>query len=512
VRYLTVDDLTDVERRVVDAVAGGHRLDLLGPDEEIAPEARAGWGPDRTVRGELLRQILLDRFAWPGGDRPDSRGVWLRGARLAGGLDLAEVESRLPLALVDCVATEPVRLTGSRLSAVDLSGLVGTNVVAREATIERGLMLVGARLACDSPEGTVNLGAARLGTWLDLSGGRLVNTDPEGPVFNGNDLTTGAGIFLNRGFHAEGGGPLGAVRLSGATIGGQVALTEASIRNTGGPALVADYLRTRSNLMLNGGFHAVGRHDSGTVRLFGADIGGRLVCVGGRVDAAEPSQLAVNLSQTRVTGDLLLPADLTDGPILLTGLTYEGTVGRASLSEWLDLLANRTPHYASQPYFQLAAAHQAAGHERDVRRIHLARQRDLLRRGDLDFWGRLWHRITGLTVGYGYRPVIALLWWLGTVALSVLLISAVAAPAGAVHRVPLGEGEPTACSAADQVGLALTMATPLVKPGNQQACLVDTTSGLGQAVLAGTWVLQALGWAFVTLFVAGFTGLVRRSP
>lgn len=510
--YLTLADLTELERRLVDAVIGGERLDLVAADEEIGPEAMAGWGPDRTVRGELVRQLLLDRFEWPDGSQADPRGIWLRGARLAGGLDLAEIESRLPLSLIDCHTTETVRLVGSRMSTVDLSGLVGTNVVVREAKIERSLLLIGARLACRSPEGTVNLGGAHLGAVLDLAGSHLVNTDAEGPAFHGNNLRTGGGIFLNRGFRAEGGGELGTIRLSGAEIGGQVNLTSASIRNPDGPALVADYLRTRSNVMLSGGFHAEGRHDNGTVRLVGAGVGGRLTCQHGRVDAAEPGQLAVNLSQTHVTGDVLLPASFTDGLLQLSGLTYDGMARRASLTEWLDMLATRTPRYTSQPYFQLASAYRAAGHERDVRRIHLARQRDLLRRGELDFWGRLWHRITGLTVGYGYRPANALLWWAGTLALSVLLIAGVAGPAGLVNRTTTTGGPPTSCSVVEQIGFALNTAIPLVNPSSQQSCLIDTTAGVGQLVIAGTWVLQALSWAFVTLFVAGFTGLVRKSP
>jgi hypothetical protein len=512
VGYLTLDDLTEIERRLVDAVISGEQLDLAAPGAEVSPEAMAGWGPDRTVRGGLVRQLLLDRFAWPGGHQPDPRGIWLRGARLGGGLDLAEVESRLPLSLVDCHTTETIRLTGSRLSTVDLSGLVGTNVVVLEANIERSLLLIGARLACRSPEGTVNLGGAHIGAVLDLSGSHLVNTDADGPAFHGNNLRTGGGIFLNRGFRAEGGGALGTIRLSGAVIGGQVNLTSASIRNPDGPALAADYLQTRSNVMLNGGFHAEGRHDTGTVRLVGANVGGRLMCENGLADAAEPSHLAVNLSQTHVTGDVLLPASFTDGLLQLTGLTYDGMSRRASLTEWLGMLTTQTPRYASQPYFQLASAHQAAGHERDVRRIHLARQRDLLRRGELDFWGRLWHRITGITVGYGYRPTIALLWWAGTLALSVLLIAGVAGPAGLVNRTTATGGKPTSCSLVEQIGLALNMATPLVKPSSQQSCLIDTTADVGQIVIAGTWVLQALAWAFVTLFVAGFTGLMRKSP
>jgi hypothetical protein len=62
----------------------------------------------------------------------------------------------------------------------------------------------------------------------------------------------------------------------------------------------------------------------------------------------------------------------------------------------------------------------------------------------------------------------------------------------------------------DQLGLALNTATPLVKPDSRQNCQIDSAAGLGQAVIVSGWVLQALAWAFVTLFVAGFTGLVRR--
>lgn len=510
--HLTLGDLTATERRLVEAVVSGEQLDLVAKDETIDPDAMTCWGQNRAVRGELVRQILLNRFDWSDGDEADPRGIWLRGARLVGGLDLAEVKSCLPLSLIDCHTTETIRLTGSRLSTVDLSGLVGTNVVAREADIERSLLLIGARLACEGPEGTVNLGGAHIGAVVDLAGSHLTNTDTQGPAFHGNNLRTGGGIFLNRGFRAESGGKLGTIRLSGAVIGGQVNLTSASIRNPQGPALVADYLQTRSNVMLNGGFRAEGRHDTGTVRLVGANIGGRLMCEEGQANAAQPGHLAVNLSQAHVVGDVLLPASFAAGLLQLNGLTYDGMTRMASLTEWLDMLANRTSHYASQPYFQLATAHRAAGHERDVRRIHLARQRDLLRRGELDFWGALWHRITGLTVGYGYRPSLALLWWAGALVLSVLLIAGVAGPAGLVAHVATTGGQPTSCSLVEQVGLALNAATPLVKPDSQQRCQIETTAGLGQIVIVGTWILQALAWAFVTLFVAGFTGLVRKSP
>lgn len=203
--------------------------------------------------------------------------------------------------------------------------------------------------------------------------------------------------------------------------------------------------------------------------------------------------------------EVLFPADFAAGAIDLDGLTYSGVPRDATLEEWLDLLANRTRQYASQPYHQLAAAHQAAGHERDVRRIRIAQQRDLLRRGQLTRRGRTWHRITGLTVGYGYRPSMALMWLAATLAVAILVIVGVAGSAGLVR------GETGSCPVVEQIGVALNAATPLIKPAAQQRCQIVTTTGLGQFVVVTTWLLQGLTWAFATLFIAGFTGLVRKT-
>ncbi|SFJ25061.1 hypothetical protein SAMN05421835_10450 [Amycolatopsis sacchari] len=482
------DTLTAAETALAEAVVKGEWYDAGG----------------EPVRGGLLRRMLLGGFAWPGGE-PDPRGIRLRNAELRGGLDLSEVETRLPLHLVDCRTSEPVLLTGAHLSTVDLSGLVGNNVVAVEARFDRALLLMGARLRAGTADGVLNLAGASVGSVVDVSGAHLISTHPEAPAFHGNNLVTGAGVFLNRGFRAEGGGPLGTIRLSGARIGGQLNLGGAWLVNADGPTLVGDYLCTRSNLMLNQGFHAEGRHENGTLRLVGAEIGGRFAGEDGHAFAAEPRDLVLNLGQVRVAGTVQLPASFTPGLVQLDGLTYTGVPRRTELAEWLDLLAHRTSHYASQPYLQLAEAHRAAGNERDVRRIHLARQRDLLRRGHLPPGGRLWHRVAGLTVGYGYRPAVALVWWAGVVALSVLLVAGIAGPAGlAVHI-----GQSGRCTLVEQVGLALNTATPLVKTDMQQRCQLDA-AGAGGVLVAASWVLQALAWAFVTLFVAGFTGLVRK--
>ncbi|WP_156213311.1 hypothetical protein [Lentzea aerocolonigenes] len=63
----------------------------------------------------------------------------------------------------------------------------------------------------------------------------------------------------------------------------------------------------------------------------------------------------------------------------------------------------------------------------------------------------------------------------------------------------------------DQIGYALNAAAPLVKTDVQQRCQVATSTSAGQFVVVTMWVLQLMAWAFATLFVAGFTGLVRKT-
>ena len=76
------------------------------------------------------------------------------------------------------------------------------------------------------------------------------------------------------------------------------------------------------------------------------------------------------------------------------------------VTERLRWLA-RMPAYAAQPYRQLAAAYQAAGHPDDARRVLVAQQEHLRRSGALTGWSRLRHRLFGLTLQYGYQPLRA---------------------------------------------------------------------------------------------------------
>jgi hypothetical protein len=108
-------------------------------------------------------------------------------------------------------------------------------------------------------------------------------------------------------------------------------------------------------------------------------------------------------------------------------------------------------------------------------------------------------------VGYGYQPWRALGWLTGVVLVAVLL-AVVLGTAGGLARTAPASGP---CSVVQAVGVGLDLSIPLIKTGARETCAMTGTAA-GQSLTVAGWVLQLLGWAFATLFVAGFTGAVRR--
>lgn len=399
------------------------------------------------ITGDEIRRRMIDH------ESLDPSGLVVTGARITGRLDLSDVVAKRPLVLRNCTTDMPVLLDRAQFSMLDLDGLVAPAVHARGLAVDHHLRLNGAKLSAEESVDALH-------------------------------MRIGGSVYLEEGFHAA-----GAVTLSSSRIAGVLACRGARF----GARLNVVDMHVGDGIFLMQGCEVIGG-DGGhaAVRMRGTHVDGQLVLRQGRF--VSPG-VALDLRNVRVGKELLMPMAGIEGQVQLEGLVYEGLPRDATVDEWLSLLATGTAYYSTQPWAQLASAHAAAGHERDVRRIRIAAQRDLRLRGQLSRWGRLWHLIRGVTVGHGYRPGLALVWLAGVLAVSagVVLVS------GAVR-----------CSTVEQVGYALNVATPLVKV-DAARCTVDAASGAGQFVLAATWLLQILAWAFATLFVAGFTGLVRRN-
>ncbi len=211
--------------------------------------------------------------------------------------------------------------------------------------------------------------------------------------------------------------------------------------------------------------------------------------------------LELDLFSTKAVRALALDAEGL--AVTLNGLTYPDAP--EDTDAWLTMLRDHTFRYEAQPYQQLAAVHRAAGHEHTARKVLIAQQEDLRRRGDPG--NRLWHWFLGVTLGYGYKPSRAVAGLLVTFLLSIALVWT----AGAYNGLSPAKDRPAdACSPVNRISLAADLAIPLVKLGGTPRCEL-ANGAAGQWATTAGWVVQILGWSFATLSVAGFTGLVRKS-
>jgi hypothetical protein len=401
------------------------------------------------------------------------------------------------------------RLSGRGLHAANPAGpaLAAANLhVTDTVDLSRGSDLRGS-----GEQGAVRLVGARMGS-LSLGQARLAN--PDGFALTAHYLDVSGTVYLDR-VESTGG-----LRLSGSRIGGQVTLEGSIVDGGERSALAGTRLQVSQALVI----------DDARLRSSGADpvVNLRSARIAGDLDLRDttlshPAGTVLRLNTAVVEGRVIVStADtgtggldyrdstvgtLQDDParaggfVQANGLTYRGLPGYPGVpvGQRLAWLA-RMPAYAAQPYRQLAAAYQAAGHEDDARRVLVAQQERL--RAGLTGWTRLRHRLFGLTLQYGYQPFRAVVALVAVVAAAVVLFLSLAGGTKAE-----GGG---VCPGVDRVGLAIDAAVPLASTGTEERCKLATSTGAGQALAAAGWVLTLLGWASATLVVAGYTGLVRR--
>ncbi|HST64482.1 MAG TPA: hypothetical protein VLM05_04775 [Mycobacteriales bacterium] len=446
--------------------------------------------------------------------RLDSEGIALLADRVVVGGDLllddAEVAGRSPAGALQLGGARVAgRLSARRLRVTNRAGpaLAAANLqVTDTLDLSRGSVLHGA-----GKDGAVRLVGARIGS-LSLGGAELAN--PDGWALAAHYLDVSGTVYLDR-VRATGG-----LRLSGGRIGGQLTLEAAVVDGGADPALAGTRLHVAQAVVLDEAVLS-SAGDRPTVDLRSARIAGDLELRRTRI--AHPSGTALRLNTAVVDGRAILSEaeiesgalDLRDstvgtlyddparvrGEVEANGLVYRGLPGHpgVTLGQRLAWLG-RMPAYAAQPYRQLAAAYQAAGHEDDARKVLVSQQQRL--HGGLTGWTSLRHRLFGLFLQYGYQPLRAVALLAAVLLVSIGLFLGLAGGT----RTEAG----AACPAVDRVGLAIDAAIPLVKTGADDRCKLATGTGAGQGLAAAGWVLTLLGWGSATLVVAGYSGLVRR--
>jgi hypothetical protein len=211
----------------------------------------------------------------------------------------------------------------------------------------------------------------------------------------------------------------------------------------------------------------------------------------------------------------------------VSGLTYRAlsvkTEGNSpdAQEQWLGFLRDGTARYSPQPYRQFATVTGLAGNETLTRKAHIAQRNDQLTRsrsekGLLTFWGRVRTWVLRLTVGYGYHSWWALLWLLGVIAAAAALTFsmgsgealALAQQAAPTLNNPLKPCRPLDLWIRTLETIPLVPLVPLA-PGTKATYIYTSTPQAG-AYLSLITVLKVMAWALLTLFIAGYTNLVRN--
>jgi hypothetical protein len=414
------------------------------------------------VTGSFMAREL---YAWPG---------WRGGCALH--LDNVDIGGDLVL--------DDGMITGLAGPAITANSAKVGGVFSAENAIIRGdsdaLFLLEADIGALDLRDTVLRGAlctdgARIRSEVKLGGIDAVSREADATI-RMVDTTIGAGLLLTGLVRGRAGQ---AVSLHRTTVGASLTIREAEIDADSGKAAleisncdVGSELTIRPDVLRN-------RGDGLELDLFSTKAGRAL----------------------GLEAEDLVSADVFT--VTMRGLSYPDAP--EDTDAWLTMLRDHTFGYEAQPYQQLAAVHRAAGHEHTARRVLIAQQADLRRRGDPG--NKLWHWFLGVTLGYGYKPSRAVAGLVVTFLLAIGLVWTVGEFGG---LTPAKDRPADACSPVNRISLAADLAIPLVKLGGTPRC--ELANGpAGQWATGAGWVVQILGWSFATLSVAGFTGLVRKN-
>ncbi|WP_460355129.1 hypothetical protein [Actinoallomurus acanthiterrae] len=334
---MRIKSLTSSERRLWDAFPTGERVTLGNGD----PRHGASWGADRTIRAEVIRELLVSTRS---PSRAGVPAVRLTGARIVGELDLRFAAVSYPFSLRSCHITDLLNFHGLRCREIDLAeSRVCEGLHASTAFIDGHLLLNQALI-----DGTVRLIATHIAGALFMDGARLGGRSGGRPVFEADRLRVDADLLCREGFHVD-----GEMRLPGARVGDSVDLHGATLDNPKACALAAPRIVVGGDLLGQGTFSA-----NGSIDLDGATVEGRLdldgarlnnpggcalqaahVTVGGemRCGAGFTADGKVHLLNARITGPLIVDDARIRNPhdvgLHASGLTADGLYGRRLLVE-----------------------------------------------------------------------------------------------------------------------------------------------------------------------------------
>jgi hypothetical protein len=304
-------ELTDPERKLLDATASGMPVDLrTGKSEQDDPAQGHTWARDRRVRAQFLCELLTGTRE---PDAPHARMLNLAGAHITGALDLEATRLVCPLVLRDCSFEAPVNLQQAQAQVLRLPGCHLPGLNAKQLETRGDLQFDSGFVA----HGEVDLRGAHIGGDLVFASAELNN--PDGVALRAGGLTVDQSMLCTAGFTAR-----GEVNRIGVRIGGSLSFQDATLSNPRGDALMAARMSVGGAVFCGhsrdrrGGFIA-----DGEVRLTHARIGGFLSCGGATLNNPDAVALAaggLTVDQGAFFGD----GFTAQGEVLLLGARIAG--------------------------------------------------------------------------------------------------------------------------------------------------------------------------------------------
>ncbi|MFF4296015.1 membrane-associated oxidoreductase [Streptomyces vinaceus] len=490
---MEINELTPAERRIWDAFPRGEGVDFREHPEDSSVDG-AGWGPERTVRADVLRALLLGAAT---ADEGRVAGLKIKGARIVGDLDLRYAVVDHPIRLRDCWFERKPLLYGSRLKALVLGYSTLPGLTAATMRVE-----VVLRLSCCRITGPVRLQGAKVEGGLFLQGaviGPTTGDEAEEPPLQLNHIEIGTDIIANDlTVHGQ-------MRLNGATVGGQVQLDRARLLTPGGIALHAETLTVGTDL------RAHRLHARGMVNLTGSRIPGQANL--SRADLANPGGTALRASSCAIgelwlrhcppiQGDVNLRRSTVDllhvepgswpERIAIDGLTYRTLAPHLPAEQRLPALEREESGYLPYAYEQLGAAYRTVGDEAGARTVQLAKLRR--HRRTLPRPARAWGLLQDVTVGYGFRPLRAAGWLA-----ALLMTGSIAYGLHPPRELKAGEAPEF-----NPVFYTIDLMLPIVGFGQEGAF---APNGWYQWL---SYVLIVTGWVLATTTAAGVSRSLQR--
>ncbi|MEV4105231.1 hypothetical protein AB0J42_33735 [Nonomuraea sp. NPDC049649] len=489
--------LTEAERRVWNAFPTGRPVEF-GNHQPVptrtpganAPKDGDTWGPERTVRAEVIAKLLLGARGAGAGAVP---AVRISGARITGSLEILGGTVEHELVLSGCHLEGPVRLTDSRTRTVRVTDCRMPSFGGVGMRVEGHLSLSGSHIT-----GPVKVMRAQFATGVWMAGTIMEHPHDEEPALQATGMIVDSVAFLGNARVT------GMVRLAGARLNGGLSLAGTEIRNPGRIALDAEGMVVEDAMRCTDGFLALG-----CVRLRGSRVNGLLAIRG--VIRSPDTPYALHASHLEARELYLKPDEPIDGVVTLAhstvgtlqdspetwpeklrlnGLTYERLRG-SGVTRRIDWVSRDPEGFRPQPYEQLAAWYRRDGNEALARRAQLAKLRS--RRQTEGPGGRLWGRLLDVTVGYGYRPWLAAVWF------GILLL---------IGTVVFGLNPPRPLKPDEAPGFdpfAYTFDLLLPWSTFGQRDMFDP-AGWTQALAYG---LIVSGWILATALIAGATRVLR---